>query len=243
MGQQEFPKVGHRGTLDPQIQSVLKDNPDFRLGGTDFLAERGFHSEFLGIHNISASQQESIDNVELTAIRGPAGTIPIRILYPGSARKAQKSGTASALVYFHGGGYTVGSADEFENGLRILAEDAAIQIYVVDFHLAPEWKFPTQLEEYLAVLGWLEGNGGKTRGVDPNKICGGGDSAGGNMTAAIALRARDNKAMPFRAMFLLYPEPRMPFDTVASEENNSGYYLECELSSYHTVINQPTAHP
>lgn len=67
--------------------------------------------------------------------------------------------------------------------------------------------------------------------MDPKKVCGGGDSAGGNMTAALALRLMDQGKRQMAAQILLYPQARVPFDTPAAEENNSGYYLECELKS------------
>jgi len=130
----------------------------------------------------------------------------------------------------HGGGYTVGSVDEFENGLRIVAERAGIQVYGVGYRLAPEFPYPTQLDEYEAVLQWVQGEGGKARGVNPDKVCGGGDSAGGNMTAALALRLMDQGKKQMAAQILLYPEARVPFDTPAAEENNSGLYLECGLA-------------
>jgi acetyl esterase/lipase len=63
--------------------------------------------------------------------------------------------------------------------------------------------------------------------VHPDLVCGGGDSAGGNMTAAISLRRRDEGKKPLAAQVLLYPEARLPFDTPAAAENNTGYYLEC----------------
>jgi acetyl esterase/lipase len=63
------------------------------------------------------------------------------------------------------------------------------------------------------------------------KICGGGDSAGGKMTAAVALRRKDNGKKPLKAQLLLHPEARLPFDTKAAIDNNSGYYLECKSSN------------
>jgi acetyl esterase/lipase len=100
-------------------------------------------------------------------------------------------------------------------------------VYGIDYRLAPEHKFPTQLDEYSAVIDWLQGEGGKKRGVHSDRVAGGGDSAGGNMSAAIALRRRDEGKKNIAAQILLYPEARIPFDTPAGTENNTGYYLEC----------------
>lgn len=178
-----------------------------------------------GIANIPAHLHHPIHDVEFTGIRGPHGGIPIRVIYPSSAPKGSKD--AAALIYFHGGGYTVGSVDEFENGLRLLAEASGVQIYAADYRLAPEWRYPVQLDEYSAIIDALHGEFGNSRGVSPKKIFGGGDSAGGNMTAAITLKRRDEGKKPLAGQFLLYPEARIPFDTPAGTENNTGLYLEC----------------
>lgn len=116
--------------------------------------------------------------------------------------------------------------DEFENGLRIVAEESSIQVCAVEYRLAPAWRFPAQLDEYVAVIGWLQDEGGKARGINGDRVMGGGDSAGGNMTAAVSLRLRNEKKKPLAAQILLYPEARLPFDTKAAVENNSGLCLE-----------------
>ena len=75
---------------------------------------------------------------------------------------------------------------------------------------------------------WVRGEGGQKRGVDPKRVVGGGDSAGGNMTAALTLRMADQNMQPMKGQILFYPEARVPFDTPAADENNSGLYLECK---------------
>lgn len=100
-------------------------------------------------------------------------------------------------------------------------------MYAVEYRLAPEHQFPVQLDEYSAVISALQSDFGSSRGVDPARVLGGGDSAGGNMTAAITLRRRDEGLNNLRGQILCYPEARLPFDTPAATENNSGYYLEC----------------
>ncbi|KAF3006399.1 hypothetical protein E8E15_000051, partial [Penicillium rubens] len=119
------------------------------------------------------------------------------------------------------------SVDDFENGCRILAEKARVQVYLPDYRLAPEWAYPVQLNEYEFVLDWLRGEGGKERAVDVNSIFGAGDSAGGNMSASLCLRLKSKRKEPLAGLLLLYPEPRLPFDTPAATDSNSGPYLEC----------------
>jgi acetyl esterase/lipase len=122
--------------------------------------------------------------VELTAVRGPHGTIPVRVLNPKSGADEKKNGHVGAFMYFHGGGCTVGSVDEFENGWRLRAEGSGVQVgnifmytshlfssniipldtsayqayqvYGIDYRLAPEFKFPTRLDEYSTIIDALQ---------------------------------------------------------------------------------------
>ncbi|WVW85932.1 hypothetical protein I302_107970 [Kwoniella bestiolae CBS 10118] len=216
-----IPTTANRTVLAKTLEKALKEElKNLHLGANeDFHAERRKHSQFLGIQNIPGGLDTPIAGVEFTAIRGPHGVIPLRCLHP-------TTHNGGALVYMHGGGYTVGTGDEFERGLRIVAEESNTQVFIVDYRLAPEWQYPTQLDEFEAVIAWLQGEGGEQRGVDHDKVVGGGDSAGGNMTAALALRLKDQKKQNMAGQLLLYPEARVPFDTKACEENNTGYYLE-----------------
>ncbi|KAK0712327.1 Alpha/Beta hydrolase protein [Apiosordaria backusii] len=220
------PPIGTRSHRpNGALEDFMYNNPDLELGGSKgFITERAHHQRIFGIHNLKKGVNP-IANVEFTAIRGPHGTIPIRILYPASAEDWKDRGEAGALIYFHGGGYTVGSVDEFENGLRLVAERSGCQVYCVEYRLAPEFRYPVQLDEYDAVIDWVQSAEGRKRGVRADRVAGGGDSAGGNMTAAICLRRRDQGKKALCAQILLYPEARLPFDTLAAKENSSGYYL------------------
>ncbi|KAL5344064.1 Alpha/Beta hydrolase protein [Aspergillus crustosus] len=212
-----IPKTAPKTTLDPQISTFTSYLPTLHLGGANLLTERRIHSQIFNITSLPSASQPPIGETEFTVLRGPHGSINIRILYPEHPQKHARTGLTPALIYFHGGGYTVGTADEFENGCRVLAQEAGEQVYIVEYRLSPEWQYPTQLDEYEAVIEWLRGQGGRERGVDPDCVMGGGDSAGGNMTAAIRVEG----------VFLLYPEARVPFDTPAAVENNAGPYLVC----------------
>lgn len=174
MSPTDFPTVGTRTSLDSELKSFPSKNIDLHLGGSeDFHHERAHHTKVFGFHSPLSSQQAPINNVEFTAIRDPHGTIPIRVFYPKSGEEKRKAADAAAFVYFHGGGYTVGTVDEFENGLRIVAEESSVQVYVVEYRLAPEWRFPTQLDEYEAVITWLQGEGREGEGCEQGLSDGG----------------------------------------------------------------------
>ncbi|KAJ2989950.1 hypothetical protein NUW58_g3201 [Xylaria curta] len=232
---EQIPTTETRTTLSPSVKSFLAENRTLHLGGNDdFHAERRHHLEIFGFHALPAEKQAPIGNVHFHVVRGRHGSIPMRLFYPKSYKEG--SGTnLPALIYFHGGGYTVGSVDEFENGLRLLAEGANVITIGVDYRLAPEWSLPTQLDEYQDVLLRAQSDEGGKLGIDADRVLGGGDSVGGNMTAALSLQLSDAHQTgasstipkPLKAQILLYPEARLPFDTPAASENNSGFYLEC----------------
>ncbi|KAL2262405.1 hypothetical protein VTK26DRAFT_1454 [Humicola hyalothermophila] len=229
MSSTEIPAVGTRShMINGAVADFFANHPELELGGNKgFAVERRIHMETFALHKIPKVKVNPIGTVEFTAIRGPHGTIPIRILYPSSGEHRRRRGQAGALVYFHGGGFSVGAVDEFENGLRLVAEESECQIYAIEYRLAPEFRYPTQLDEYSAVIDWLQNEGSEGRGVHPDRIAGGGDAAGGNITAAVCLRRLDEGKKALAAQVLLYPASRLPFDTPAARENNSGCYLEC----------------
>jgi hypothetical protein len=127
----KIPETGTRGTLTPSIKKFLEQYSTLHLGGDeDFHAERRKHLDVFGIHSIPKGKQHPIGDVEFTAVRGPHDTIPVRVLYPKGGeekkrkekkkkKKKKKKGEAGALVYVHGGGYTVGSVDESHLPLHV----------------------------------------------------------------------------------------------------------------------------
>jgi acetyl esterase/lipase len=114
------PKCASRTTLDSELTSFLSEHPSLRLGGPDLHGERRHHTEAFGFTAHPPHLLAPFAGVEFTTVRGFHGNIPLRILYPS---KESSVGT----IYFHGGGCTVATTDEFENGCRILAEKAGVQ--------------------------------------------------------------------------------------------------------------------
>jgi acetyl esterase/lipase len=134
-------------------------------------------------------------------------------------------GNGGALIYLHGSGFIVGSLDQFETAMRRLCEGSGVQVYAVDYKLAPEYHWPVQIEEGEFVVRWLFAHA-EERGVDQERIALGGDSAGGNQTCVIAQKLRDQDGPQLALQMPLYPETKMPFDTPAGIENVSGGYVD-----------------
>ena len=129
------------------------------------------------------------------------------------------------MIYLHGGGFIVGSLDQFDTAMRRLCEGSGAQVYAVDYKLAPEYQWPVQIEEGEFVVRWLHGNAAD-RGVDPNRISLSGDSAGGSQNCVIARKLRDEGGPKLALQMPLYPECKMPFETRAGVENVHGGYVD-----------------
>jgi acetyl esterase/lipase len=150
------------------------------------------------------------------ALPGPAGPIPVRVYRPGD-------GPAPVLVYFHGGGWVLGSVATAHGVCATLARLGGCVVCSVDYRLAPEHVFPAALDDAWAVTTWVSDHAGELGGLS-GALAVGGDSAGGNLAAICALRARD-AALPIALQLLVYPVLDADFDRPSYREFADGYYL------------------
>jgi acetyl esterase len=159
---------------------------------------------------------------EVTAVDrtvpGPAGPIPIRIYTP--------AGTPPfpGLVFLHGGGWVIGSIDSHDVPCRILAHRGGAVVVAVDYRLAPEHPFPAAPEDAWAAARWV-GEHAAELAIDPARLAVGGDSAGGNLSAVVALMARDRGGPRLAHQFLVYPATDAGLDTPSCRDNADGYFL------------------
>jgi acetyl esterase len=160
----------------------------------------------------------AVARVENRAIPGPSGDIPVRIYYPSDQTPLP------VLVWYHGGGWVLGTLDASDHTCRELANTAACIVVSVDYRLAPEYKFPAGPDDCEAAYYWALENA-SSFGGDPRRIAVGGDSAGGNLAAVVALRARDaGRPLPVFQL-LVYPVTDSDFTRVSYVENAEGYML------------------
>jgi acetyl esterase len=135
-------------------------------------------------------------------IPGPEGAPEVRVR---RYRPADPVGPLPALVYFHGGGFVVGSLDLYHADCRRIAAEVGTVVVSVDYRLAPEHPFPAPLEDCYAALVWVAEHADEL-GVDPDRIGVGGESAGGGLAAGVALLARDRGGPRLRLQLLGIPE-------------------------------------
>jgi acetyl esterase len=131
------------------------------------------------------------------------------------------------VVYFHGGGWTIGSVDQFDPITRQIANTSGAIVVSVDYRLAPENPFPTPLDDCWRALVWTAKNAAEFGG-DGSRLAVMGDSAGGNLAAVCALLARDAGAPDIALQVLVYPVVDCEFDTPSYRENGKGYLLTAD---------------
>jgi acetyl esterase len=162
-----------------------------------------------------------VEAVRDLAAAGPAGPIPLR-LYRGLGTAA---GTPlPLLVYFHGGGWTVGDLDTHDIVCRTLANRARCAVIAVDYRMGPEHKFPAAVEDCVAATRWVAAQA-VALGVDAARIAVGGDSAGGNLATVVAITLRDAGGPPLVFQALVYPATDQRMDAASHTSFAQGYLL------------------
>jgi acetyl esterase len=203
--------------LDEDMKQVLdlmapQGTPDF----TSFTVEQLRAN--MGALMVAQGDPEPVGRVENRSFPGPGGDVPIRIYTPAGA------GPHPVLVYFHGGGWVLCNLDTHDGTCRSLCNQAGCVVVSVDYRLAPEHKFPAGLEDCYAATRWVAERAA-TLGVDSARIAIGGDSAGGNLTACVALVARDRGGPGLVHQLLVYPVTDATFETPSYQQNAQGYFL------------------
>ena len=164
---------------------------------------------------------------------GPHGRIPLRIYRPIGAGAAPASGPAlPALVYFHGGGWTIGDLDTHDVLCRQLCNGSGAVVVAVDYRMGPEHRFPAAVDDCFAATRWVR-HAAHELGVDTARLAVGGDSAGGNLAAVVAILARDSGELPIAWQLLIYPATDMRCRHASHTTNGRGYLLTTETISYY----------
>ena len=147
-------------------------------------------------------------------------------------RPPQAAPVSPALVYYHGGGWTIGDLDTHDVLCRQLAQQAGCVVVAVDYRLGPEHRFPAAVDDCLAATRWVQAQA-KALGIDGTRLAVGGDSAGGNLAAVTAIALRDGgDALP-RLQLLIYPATDMRAVAPSHTTNAQGYVLTADSIAYY----------
>lgn len=166
----------------------------------------------------SAGPVEPIGSIVNRFFASPTAAVPLRIFTPEGA------GPFPALVYFHGGGWTHLTVDNYSAQLATLANLSGSVVVAVNYQKAPEHKFPVPFDDCFTALEWVFDNADELK-IDRTKVGVGGDSAGGNLASAVALKARDVGLGPLAYQLLIYPANDRHTETESLVANASGYGL------------------
>lgn len=164
-----------------------------------------------------------IRNIEAT---GRNGTIPMRLY-----RDGDDSAPRAGLVYFHGGGWVIGDLDTHDVICRQIAQRSGAVVVSVDYRLAPEQKFPAAVEDAIDATGWISVNA-DALGIDAWRLAVGGDSAGGNLAAVVAIDARDNGGPAIALQALVYPATDMHGKTESHARFGENFLLTRAMMTY-----------
>ena len=206
--------------LHPQVRALLQQIADSGAKPYHQVSVEEARRAFLTRAKLPPSDA-IVGKVEDRTIPGTDGhAIPLRIYTPPGV------GPFALLVYFHGGGWVVGNVDTHDAVCRELCGRANLVVVSVDYRLAPEHRFPAAAQDSIDATRWAATNAASL-GADPARMAVGGDSAGGNLAAAVALHLRDDGGPALAAQLLVYPAVRLDGAVTPSMvDNATGFGLQ-----------------
>lgn len=160
-------------------------------------------------------------SIENLFIDGPNGQLGLRIY------KSKSDGLLPVFVFFHGGGWTLGNLNHYDYFCQEICDQTKCLLVGVDYGQAPDYTYPQPLDDCFSVVEWVEKHI-REKGGDSQRIAIGGDSSGGNLAAAVTLKARASQKHHFRCQVLICPALNYNFDTLSYHEFSEGYFIERE---------------
>ncbi len=205
--------------LDPQAKTVLDQLATLKRPPMQTLTPAEARAQTLAAPRAPGPQ---VHRVAGGKVPGPGGDIPVRTYTPAGR------GPFPGLVYFHGGGWVICNLDTHDGTVRHIVDRAGCVAVSVDYRLAPEHRFPAGPEDCYAATKYVAEHAGELN-IDPKRIAIAGDSAGGNLTAVVALMARDRGGPALVHQVMLYPVIDRNYQTRSYQDNASGYLLTKEM--------------
>ncbi len=215
--------------LDPQANGLLKLMLEYGVPAVNTQTPQDARQAYLSRKGFS--QPDALPLAEIRDHVLDLGThqLKVREYRPNTPLSLRWSpegkALTPALLYFHGGGWTIGDIDTHDVLCRALTEGAGCAVFSLDYRLGPESPFPAAFEDALAAFHWLREKALDSRfGIDPDRIALGGDSAGGNLAAAACIALRNNDIQPCFQL-LIYPATDMLCTHASHVKRGKGYLL------------------
>jgi acetyl esterase len=205
--------------LDPQLVPILDllgERRELPITGLSPEEARAVTSAA-----ITPREDEGLRAVEDIVIPSPDGDLPARVYRPAV------DGTTPVVVFLHGGGWVIGSIETHDATAARLAAGSGCTLVSVEYRLAPETVFPGTLEDCYAATAWVAEHGDQL-GVDTSRLAIAGDSAGGNLGAAVCLLARERGGPAIAFQLLIYPVTDVSGEYPSYRDNAEGYLLSAD---------------
>ena len=225
--------------LHPQARAFLDLLTKLGVPPTHTLAPAAARAAYRDRRAVVQPDPGEVAEVREWQTEGPHGAIPMRLYRPLGSQAAT---ALPGLVYYHGGGWVIGDLDTHDTLCRELANLSGCAVVAVDYRMGPEHRFPAAVDDVLAATRWVH-NEAAALGIDPARLAVGGDSAGGNLAAVVALAARDTGDLPIAFQLLIYPATDMRRGHPSHTSNGQGYVLTADtLRYFHDHYITDTAH-
>ena len=213
--------------LDPQARALLDMMVARGVPPTHTLTPEQARRFYVERRTVTQPTPRPLAEVAGLVAPGPLGDIALRLYRPDGL-----TAPAPLLVYFHGGGWVIGDLDTHDTLCRDLAHAGRCVVVAVDYRMGPEHRFPAAVDDALAATRWLHAQAAVLV-LDPARIAVGGDRAGGNLAAVVALAWRDaGLAPPLRLQLLIYPATDMRALAPSHTHNGQGYLLTSDTIAY-----------
>jgi len=214
--------------LDPQARALIDLMIERGVPPTHTLTPAEARRLYRERRGFTQPEPPAVGAVRELSVAGGAGPIAARLYTPAAAA----SSPAPVLAYFHGGGWTIGDLDTHHVLCRQLCLASGAAVLSVDYRLGPEQRFPAAFDDCLAATRWLQREGAAL-GVDARRLAIGGDSAGGNLAAAVAIALRDGGDVAPAFQLLIYPATDMRALAPSHTVNGQGYMLTADSIAYY----------
>jgi acetyl esterase/lipase len=205
--------------LDPQVKAVLELVAKANRPAYNTLSPKEARQLFIDTRPASTPTPPEIGSVKDLSAQGPHGPIPLRVYRPAGVADGTR---LPAYVFFHGGGWVIGDINTHDVLCRQLTAASGASVISVDYRLAPEHKFPAAADDSWAATTWVVAHAAEL-GLDASRLAVGGDSAGGNLAAVVALMARDAGGPAIALQTLIYPVTDVMRETRSYGDFADGY--------------------
>ncbi|MDA7417682.1 alpha/beta hydrolase [Xenophilus arseniciresistens] len=218
--------------LHPQARALIDLMAERGVPPTHTLTPADARAIYRERRSFSQPAPAEVSEVRELRTSGPHGDIPLRAYRP---LGAPAEAVLPVLVYYHGGGWVIGDLDTHDVLCRELCNASGCAVIAVDYRLGPEQRFPAAVDDVLAATRWVRSQAQALR-IDPARLAVGGDSAGGNLAAVVALAARDDAdgqgPLPIAYQLLIYPATDMRRGHASHSSNGQGYVLTQDTVRY-----------